>query len=209
MTLNVTNPNSTLTSSASTNHVRKSLQALPFHPSDERVAALNGEGNDHHKVLTPVSPKKVKAGKKDKGQVKVEVRRKVEHWVPPIWIPDGKTNECMRCSKLFGWRRRRHHCRLCGRCVCADCSGRVSLDPIVIQNEANRLRRRSSSQTQVARQRDPSRPVPVMHATSLSSRWSRTLLSKPNVKPLPIHTQKKPTPSLRSQTCQPGSLCHR
>ncbi|KAH6889083.1 hypothetical protein BKA70DRAFT_1330418 [Coprinopsis sp. MPI-PUGE-AT-0042] len=125
MTLNVTNPNSTLTSSASTNHVRKSLQALPFHPSDDRLAALNAEGGDHHKVLTPVSPKKAKAGKKDKGQVKVEVRRKVEHWVPPIWIPDGKTNECMRCSKLFGWRRRRHHCRLCGRCVCADCSGRT------------------------------------------------------------------------------------
>jgi hypothetical protein len=27
---------------------------------------------------------------------------------------------------MFGWRRRRHHCRLCGRCVCAGCSGRVS-----------------------------------------------------------------------------------
>ncbi|KAG2011267.1 signal transducer [Coprinopsis cinerea AmutBmut pab1-1] len=122
VTLNATNPNSTLTSSSSTNHIRKSLQALPFHPSDDRLAALGSEGN--HKVLTPISPKKAKGlvGKKDK---KDEVRRKVDHWVPPVWIPDGRTNECMRCGKLFGWRRRRHHCRLCGRCVCADCSGRT------------------------------------------------------------------------------------
>jgi FYVE/RhoGEF/PH domain-containing protein 5/6 len=56
----------------------------------------------------------------------VERRRKVEHWVPPVWIPDSKTSSCMRCGRMFGWRRRRHHCRLCGRCVCAACSGRVS-----------------------------------------------------------------------------------
>ena len=53
-------------------------------------------------------------------------RRKVEHWVPAIWIPDEKTSACMRCGRPFGWRRRRHHCRLCGRCVCAGCSGTVS-----------------------------------------------------------------------------------
>jgi FYVE, RhoGEF and PH domain containing 5/6 len=54
----------------------------------------------------------------------------VDHWVPAIWIPDGKTSSCMRCGRSFGWRRRRHHCRLCGRCICASCSGRVS--PIII-----------------------------------------------------------------------------
>ena len=32
----------------------------------------------------------------------------------------------MRCGRSFGWRRRRHHCRLCGRCIRASCSGRVS-----------------------------------------------------------------------------------
>ncbi|KAG5341546.1 hypothetical protein C0989_009619 [Termitomyces sp. Mn162] len=36
--LNVTHPNSTLTSSSSTNHLRRSLQALPFPPTDERIA---------------------------------------------------------------------------------------------------------------------------------------------------------------------------
>lgn len=93
VSLNATHPNSTLTSSSSTNHLRQSLQALPHSPEEE-----------HRK------PK----------------RSKVEHFVPAIWIPDAKTEGCMRCGRTFGWRRRRHHCRLCGRCVCASCSGRVS-----------------------------------------------------------------------------------
>ncbi|TFK68743.1 hypothetical protein BDN72DRAFT_888467 [Pluteus cervinus] len=109
MSLNVTNPNSTLTSSASTNHLRRSLQALPFPPNDERIATLR-----------PSKPGKQKSGHSIK-----ERRGKVEHWVPAIWIPDEKTGGCMRCGKSFGWRRRRHHCRLCGRCVCASCSGRT------------------------------------------------------------------------------------
>ncbi|KAI0066576.1 hypothetical protein BV25DRAFT_1849149 [Artomyces pyxidatus] len=90
VSLNVTHPNSTLTSSASTNHIRRTLQALPHLPEED--------------------------GKRPK-------RGKVEHFVPAVWIPDGKTESCMRCGRTFGWRRRRHHCRLCGRCVCASCSG--------------------------------------------------------------------------------------
>ncbi|KAF9016975.1 hypothetical protein BDZ89DRAFT_1165968 [Hymenopellis radicata] len=93
MSLNITNPNSTLTSSSSTNHIRLSLQALPFAPEEK--------------------------GKKK------ERRGWVEHWVPAIWIPDEKAETCMRCGRSFGWRRRRHHCRLCGRCVCALCSERT------------------------------------------------------------------------------------
>lgn len=103
VSLNVTHPNSTLTSSSSTNHLRRTLQALPFHPADER---LNEKGK------SPNGPKG-------------ERRGHVEHWVPAIWIPDGKTDGCMRCGRTFGWRRRRHHCRLCGRCVCASCSGKT------------------------------------------------------------------------------------
>jgi hypothetical protein len=106
VSLNATHPDSTLTSSSSTAHLRRSLQALPFPPSDERLTTLK-EG-------------------KGKGK-KLERRGRVEHWVPAIWIPDEKTEGCMRCGRPFGWRRRRHHCRLCGRCICSSCSDRVSL----------------------------------------------------------------------------------
>lgn len=134
VSLNITNPNSTLTSSASTNHVRRALQALPYPPSDQRLATVkastsldiaSASGSIHGKV-------KLSKKAKEKRGVSTERRRKVEHWVPAIWIPDGKTTSCMRCGRMFGWRRRRHHCRLCGRCVCSTCSGRVRfVSPLV------------------------------------------------------------------------------
>lgn len=39
------------------------------------------------------------------------------------WIPDGDTNHCMCCRRQkFSLLTRRHHCRRCGRVVCASCS---------------------------------------------------------------------------------------
>ena len=108
--LNVTRPNSTLSSSTSTNHLRRTLQALPHLPEDERSKPRRG---------------------------------KVEHFVPAVWIPDGKTEWCMRCGRPFGWRRRRHHCRLCGRCVCASCSGSVCCRQRAISDPTKITLRRS------------------------------------------------------------------
>lgn len=120
--LNVINSNSTLTSSSSTNHLRRSLQALPFPPSDERIATVRAVQS-----FKDISEFDLLKNDEDqrKGKEPLERRRKVEHWVPAIWIPDEKSDLCMRCGKPFNWRRRRHHCRLCGRCVCATCSSRV------------------------------------------------------------------------------------
>lgn len=107
--LNVTNRDSTLTSSSSTQHLRRALQALPYPPDDDRDDEAS-------------SKKKRKDHQKDKNR---ERRGRVEHFVPAIWVPDAKAESCMRCGGVFGWRRRRHHCRLCGRCVCASCSSKV------------------------------------------------------------------------------------
>ncbi|OBZ68452.1 Rac guanine nucleotide exchange factor B [Grifola frondosa] len=73
ISLNAMQPNSTLTSSSSTNHLRRTLQALPYSPAEDSA-----------------KPKRVK----------------VEHFMPAIWIPDGKTESCMRC-------------------VCSGCSGKT------------------------------------------------------------------------------------
>lgn len=41
--------------------------------------------------------------------------------VPPYWIPDEMTNQCMQCDQKFSLIKRRHHCRACGLLLCASC----------------------------------------------------------------------------------------
>ncbi|OWF41179.1 zinc finger FYVE domain-containing protein 21-like [Mizuhopecten yessoensis] len=41
----------------------------------------------------------------------------------PPWVPDNECVVCMNssCKAKFDFRRRRHHCRRCGRCFCSSC----------------------------------------------------------------------------------------
>lgn len=39
-----------------------------------------------------------------------------------IWIPDSEVLDCQTCMKNFSFLVRKHHCRLCGRVVCGECS---------------------------------------------------------------------------------------
>lgn len=41
--------------------------------------------------------------------------------VPPYWIPDNLTNQCMQCDIKFSLIKRRHHCRACGLLLCSGC----------------------------------------------------------------------------------------
>ncbi|TQV97495.1 vacuolar segregation protein (Pep7) [Cordyceps javanica] len=59
-------------------------------------------------------------------------RKAIEQSVVP-WEDDESVSKCPFCQQEFGtWTFRRHHCRICGRVVCADvqtgCSFEVSLD---------------------------------------------------------------------------------
>lgn len=40
----------------------------------------------------------------------------------PQWQPDGEVTECPICGINFSFWYRKHHCRKCGRVVCANCS---------------------------------------------------------------------------------------
>lgn len=42
--------------------------------------------------------------------------------VLPRWQPDAEVTYCPICSTQFSWFNRKHHCRKCGRVVCATCS---------------------------------------------------------------------------------------
>lgn len=45
------------------------------------------------------------------------------------WTPDSDAQTCELCRVSFTLLRRRHHCRRCGRCVCAECSPPESWRP--------------------------------------------------------------------------------
>lgn len=40
----------------------------------------------------------------------------------PKWQPDSEVSRCPVCKTIFGFWYRKHHCRKCGRVVCASCS---------------------------------------------------------------------------------------
>ncbi|XP_039282914.1 uncharacterized protein LOC111062947 [Nilaparvata lugens] len=71
----------------------------------------------------------------NKPRVKVYATRQVSRTSfvipesPPTkqeWVPDDEVTECMCCQQtVFSMFNRRHHCRRCGRVVCAGCSNKT------------------------------------------------------------------------------------
>ena len=50
------------------------------------------------------------------------IQRRESENVLPRWQPDHEASRCPVCQTDFGFWNRRHHCRKCGRVVCAACS---------------------------------------------------------------------------------------
>ena len=60
-------------------------------------------------------------------------QRKILEQSVVTWEEDASVSRCPFCQQVFGsWSFRRHHCRLCGRVVCADpntgCSSEIGLN---------------------------------------------------------------------------------
>ena len=105
--------------------MRRSLQA--FLPSDDRLGTLHASCSNLDVFRVSLSPNgKGRKKEKEKRGYSAGRRRKVDHWVPAIWIPDGKNEFLYEMWLEFWVALTTHHCRLCGRCICASCSGRVS-----------------------------------------------------------------------------------
>ncbi|KAF2230273.1 hypothetical protein EV356DRAFT_346818 [Viridothelium virens] len=51
-----------------------------------------------------------------------EGRRRGNEYVLPRWQPDSEVSHCPVCGTAFSFFFRKHHCRKCGRVVCATCS---------------------------------------------------------------------------------------
>ena len=42
--------------------------------------------------------------------------------IAPVWVPDDRVTMCQLCLETFTFLLRRHHCRACGKVICASCS---------------------------------------------------------------------------------------
>lgn len=58
------------------------------------------------------------------------------------WQPDSASSSCFICEDPYTFFNRRHHCRKCGRVVCAACSGQVikyfSNSPVLLAEGTSR-----------------------------------------------------------------------
>ncbi|KAK9778293.1 putative FYVE-type domain-containing protein [Seiridium cardinale] len=95
------------------------LTQLLANPPEE---LLNGNSGSGGSLLSPVASL---SGQRNQ-------RKAIEQSVV-TWEDDAKVSKCPFCQQEFGsWTFRRHHCRICGRVVCADpqtgCSSEVGLN---------------------------------------------------------------------------------
>ncbi|BFZ16767.1 hypothetical protein BsWGS_19806 [Bradybaena similaris] len=56
--------------------------------------------------------------------------------VAPFWIPDTDALTCMICQTKFTIWKRRHHCRACGKVLCAVCCNQKAVLPYMDNKEA-------------------------------------------------------------------------
>lgn len=110
-------------------------------PQKESNEVLTGSGHLHISLSSESKPTAVRRwsggaaasiahdvlGPASNSDDEIVQLRIIDHYSAPIWVPDSKAPNCMRCHELFQVLRRRHHCRLCGSVVCWACSTQVSV----------------------------------------------------------------------------------
>lgn len=92
-------------------------------------ASLNILSKDGCCALSPLPPpqESYPNAKAANRQLRAELLARVTQ--PEPWLPDGMSDRCQLCSHDFSSALRRHHCRHCGRIVCAACSPLKSTIP--------------------------------------------------------------------------------
>ncbi|XP_065183177.1 rabenosyn-5-like [Sycon ciliatum] len=65
---------------------------------------------------------------KNRAEFKSEKKkRKAFEQTVVTWMADSMASRCPFCESNFNVRRRKHHCRLCGQIICADCSEFIAM----------------------------------------------------------------------------------
>ncbi|KKA22260.1 hypothetical protein T310_3695 [Rasamsonia emersonii CBS 393.64] len=73
------------------------------------------------------------------------LRDDIMEYILPRWQPDSEVTHCPICGTQFNFWYRKHHCRKCGRVVCASCSPhRITIPRQFIVRPPDQNRRRST-----------------------------------------------------------------
>lgn len=135
------------------------------------------------------------------------------------WEEDAAVQKCPFCQQEFGsWSFRRHHCRLCGRVVCADpktsCSTEIGLN---VHNSKYFEALDLANLTLLQRRKIPTQPSCryrisiyecAAHVKQLSSRTLISPLLWRKLHPLNVHTRPCYSLSAASnRSCQPFIAC--
>jgi hypothetical protein len=149
--------------------------------------------------------------------------RRVSDIMPPPWQPDHEVHQCPVCEQEFGFLFRKHHCRKCGRVVCANCSphritipreyivqppGSLEISPLVGGAEVVRVCKPCvpdpwSPPTPQQQPQDGAAPRPVPNAprraseTSQSRYHRRPSVTVPSTNPQPQQHDNMRFPSFR------------
>ncbi|VDO21027.1 unnamed protein product [Haemonchus placei] len=92
-------------------------------------------------------------------------RKEFEREVVP-WSADSESLHCTRCAAKFGIARRKHHCRLCGRVMCQQCSHFLSfLSARKLTNPALAAEMLSNNITTVEAEASPSHSRRLLEMT--------------------------------------------
>jgi hypothetical protein len=77
--------------------------------------------------------------------VRSQPRDDIMEYTLPRWQPDAEVTHCPICGTQFNFWYRKHHCRKCGRVVCASCSPhRITIPRQFIVRPPDPNRRRSA-----------------------------------------------------------------
>ena len=88
------------------------------------AATISGGGPYAHispPVASPMEAESEQAGPPRSPADRTAENAADEYHLPP-WQPDAEVSECPICGRSFAFWFRKHHCRKCGRVVCANCS---------------------------------------------------------------------------------------
>ena len=85
--LAMSNPDSTLSASTSGVHLRRALRAFASENDDIDYEPKLEEAGGRNETTPPCSRLH---------------RAQLDNFLPPVWIPDARTDTCMRCGRSFG-----------------------------------------------------------------------------------------------------------